>query len=241
MAYHITELRKRLNSKVDIGKATWLQIKQAQLDCKSGTCITILELQRLEAVKLKHNLAYKILTEARRMNLSMHSEEIEKSLQLAEKSMEIAGLLNQKDLNSFCQEKKLGLFFLEQLIDQTGSMLSTWKQIRKSKKQNAAGRKPTWFTKIEELVLVDADSRRVKSPFRTIEPNTLSPIIIPSEISDDRRVKDWVLVNTAKGQEMGRVVQKGYKKHVLIEYWQAVEREYDSSLTMNKCKGCDLN
>src|SRR5260364_189616 len=123
MAYHITELRKRLNSKVDIGKATWLQIKQAQLDCKSGTCITTLELQRLETVKLKHNLAYKILTKARRMNLNVWSEEMEKNLQLAEKGTEIAGLLNQRDLNSFCREKKLGLFFLERLIDHLGSML----------------------------------------------------------------------------------------------------------------------
>ena len=83
---------------------------------------------------------------------------------------------------------------------------------------------------IEKLVLLDTSSKRLKVLFEIVGFNTLIPIILLSKVNKDKRVKDWVLMNTKEGHEIGRVVQKNYKRHLLIEYWQAGKKDMTIAL-----------
>src|SRR5260364_67471 len=130
LAHHFTKITARLNNKEDLGQAVWMRLKQAQLSCKSTTCVLSQEVERLENCKVKINLALKVIIEAKKLNISFRSEELEKSCRIEETGAEIASMLKEKDLQAFVKEKKLHLFLLEQTLDAKGERMLSWKQIR---------------------------------------------------------------------------------------------------------------
>src|SRR5260363_252646 len=73
LAHHFTEITARLNNKGDLGQVVWMRLKQAQLSCKSISCILGLEAKRLESCKIRNNLAFKVILEARKLNISFRS------------------------------------------------------------------------------------------------------------------------------------------------------------------------
>src|SRR6201988_5354537 len=176
------------------------------------------------------------------MNLSFRSEEIEKSLELTEEGTEIVNLLEPKQIKSFIQEKKAGIFLLEQLCDETGSKLFTWKQIKQCKQHKAAGKVPDWFRKIEKKVLENEESHTIKSNFKTKAINTLSPKIICSIIDNDKRKKEWILLRNRKNEiRIGKVNGKKEHRTFLIEHWEMILNPDNSMVRFKKCPGCEQN
>src|SRR5260364_389511 len=121
LAHHITELNARMNSNDDVGEITWLRLHQAQLDCKSISCITQKDTSRLEKMKVNGNLNLKIITEAKELGINFDFYELESSLQLARDGNEIVEWLEGKNIGGFCQNSNMNLFILEQLLNEEGS------------------------------------------------------------------------------------------------------------------------
>ena len=88
-----------------------------QLNCKSTTCILGLKKERIEKCKVKNNLACKIVLEAKKLNISFRSEELEAKYKIEETGTEIVSLVKEEDLQSFLKEKRLNIFLLKQVLD----------------------------------------------------------------------------------------------------------------------------
>ena len=57
---------------------------------------------------------------AKELNLSIRSIERENNLRLVESGVEIVDLLDDKEIKSFAQERKMRILVLEQLLDKEG-------------------------------------------------------------------------------------------------------------------------
>src|SRR5260363_224301 len=241
MSYHVTELRVRMNDATCIGRATWLRIKQGQLNCKSRHCITDLNSSRLTRFKVTHNLAYKIIAAAKELNVILHSNKISESLKIHAKGTEIVDLLSDKGVQSFCNEKKMRIIVVEQQLDSSHSFLLTWGQLRKCKLSRATGRKPTWFAEIEQKLLDGPDTRRIKTEWQQEKRNDLAPRAELLKISTDKRKKEWIVFKTKGIMEFGRIVKKSDKSWIEIEHWHTEKDDLAYATRLKKCNGCHLN
>src|SRR5260363_107771 len=241
MSHHMTELRVRMNDATCIGRATWLRIKQGQLNCKSRHCITDLNSSSLTRFKVAHNLAYKIIAAAKELDVVLHSNEISESLNIHAKGTEIVDLLSDKAVQSFCNEKKMRIIVVEQLLDSSHSFLLTWGQLRKCKLNRAMGRKPTWFAEIKQKLLDEPDTRRIKTEWQQEKRNDLAPRAELLKISTDKRKKEWIVFKTKGIMEFGRIVKKSDKSWIEIEHWHMEKDDLAYATRLKKCNGCHLN
>ena len=69
LAYHFTELTIRLNKQDKVGITTRLRIREAQLKCRYLNNI-LSNKSELTCTKLKYNLAYKVVLEAKKLGFS---------------------------------------------------------------------------------------------------------------------------------------------------------------------------
>ncbi|RIB23123.1 hypothetical protein C2G38_2172191 [Gigaspora rosea] len=232
-----------MNDNGALGRTTDIRIRQAQLDCKSKRCIIILDKPRLEKIKVRHNLAYNIITEGSALNLSAKSEQIESELCLTEKGTEIVQLLNNKQVGSFCKGKKLNIFVSEQLLNQKGVKLITWQQLNKMREKKGARRKPIWFSAIEGETLANQHTRVIKTAYKTSENNFIACKVILKAISEDR-VQDWVVFNN-KDQEhsykFGKVISKPKESIYNLEHWNKTNNSEGYEIGLIKCSGCEIN
>src|ERR1043165_4970243 len=82
---------------------------------------------------------------------------------------------------------RLKVFFLEQLINETGDKMITWQQLKLLRRNSSKGKVAKWFkTKEKEPSFNTQDSNK-----------DALKIILPKLIEDGRR-KDWVLLKTTK-------------------------------------------
>ncbi|CAG8835080.1 35065_t:CDS:2, partial [Gigaspora margarita] len=98
-----------------------------------------------------------------------------KSLNIYKDSTEIIDLLSNKVDQSFCNEKKIEIIVLEQLLDKSNSKLLIWDQLRKCKLNKAIGRKPIWFDKIEQKLLERSNLQKIKTEWQQNMTNILAP------------------------------------------------------------------
>ncbi|RIB14551.1 hypothetical protein C2G38_2194843 [Gigaspora rosea] len=233
-----------MNDNGALGRTTDIRIRQPQLDCKSKRCIINLDKPRFEKIKVRHNLAYNIITERSALNLLAKSEQIESELCLTEKGTEIVQLLNNKQVGSFCKEKKLNIFVLEQLLNQEGDKLITWQQLNKMRGKKGAGRKPVWFSAIEGKTLANQHTRVVKTAYKTSENNFMACKVILKAISEDRRVQDWVIFKN-KDQEhsykFGKVISKPKESTYTLEHWNKTNNSEGYEIGLIKYSGCEIN
>ena len=127
------------------------------MDCKSAKCILALNKARLDKIKVCNNLNYKILQEASNLEIVIRAAELEKELLLEEQGTEIVDLLNTEDANNFCKEKKMNIFFLDQIVETTENKLLTWGQIKRIREVQTKGKRPKWFKKLENQILENED------------------------------------------------------------------------------------
>jgi len=101
VAHHFTELLVHLNNEQEVGIATWLWLKKAQIDLRSYRYVLELEESNLNDLKLQNNLNIQVLKEAKKLDISFRSEEIEKYFNLADKGTEIVNILKKEDKQKF--------------------------------------------------------------------------------------------------------------------------------------------
>ncbi|CAG8777870.1 5439_t:CDS:2, partial [Gigaspora rosea] len=123
----------------------------------------------------------------------------------------IINLLGGKAAQSFCNEKKMVIVMLGQLLNRSYSELLTWCQLRRCKLSKATGRKPIWFEKIEQIILEGPSSRKVKPEWQQDMINTLTPRAELLKISIDKRKKEWQTENDESTHTTRLIKCKGWQ------------------------------
>ena len=244
VAHHFTELLVRLNNEQEIGIATWLRLKKAQIDLRSYKCVLEIEENTLNNLKFQNNLNIQVLKEAKKLDISFRSEEIEKNLKLANKGTEIVNILTEEDKQKFLQHKNYNIFMLEQLLDNSGTKMITWKQMKMCRGTKTKGKKAKWFQKLEEEVIEYKRTRQIKRKYQREGRNNMSLRATLTEIKSDQRFKEWILLEEGKGAlEFGKIRRKYGKERrtLVIEHWTRISEEEENKIRIQPCKGCYRN
>jgi len=116
-----------------------------------------------------------------------------------------------------------GIFFVEQLLDQSGKNMVTWQQVMLARDKVRRGKRPKWFTVVESKLLQDRNRRVVKEEWIGDANNMYTLRIVSKEVSCNNRKKEWILL---RGKENEPVVKKIIEKRrckVLTENWKLVK------------------
>ena len=191
LAHHITELTIRLNKQDEVGITTRLRIKEAQLKCMSTNSI-LNSNNSIKDIKLKYNLAYKIICEGKKLGFSFQESNIHESdLKISGDS--IASILSEKEASKYRESNNMNIFVVEQLITRGGNSMLTWQQVRAIRGLKGRGRKPNWFKSIEEKVLECISTRKLKAIHQVTAPNQNSILSKEIKVSRDKRRKEWII------------------------------------------------
>ncbi|CAG8818340.1 26046_t:CDS:2, partial [Gigaspora margarita] len=151
-------------------------------------------------------------------------------------------MLDSKSENQSKQTRiDLELIFVRQLLDHSSRNLLTWQQIKIARGANCRGKVPLWFQKLEELLIDDAESHKVKEDFfsNNINISALQPHCGNVTSNNKRKQWIWFAQKNKKKWYLGRVT-KILKKSALIEHWTEMYIQGDKC-SLLKCGGCNLN
>ena len=75
---------------------------------------------------------------------------------------------------SFCNEKKLHIYMIEQVLDPSGTKMLMWQQVKKIREQRCSEKKAAWFVKLEqELLAKNTEIREIKEVYKKPETNNM--------------------------------------------------------------------
>ncbi|CAG8513264.1 25150_t:CDS:2, partial [Gigaspora margarita] len=106
------------------------------------------------------------------------------------------------------------------LINEEGTKLITWKQIKFIRGKSCKGKTATWFSSIEKKYLTNSSNREISEGLSIYNPNNMSIMPNKADIKEDNRIKDWVLIEERENSMTIRRVAKKRKREVLVEHWQ---------------------
>ena len=75
-------------------------------------------------------------------------------------SVAITEIISDKALKSFRKNQDLNIFTIEQVMDENGEHLLTWRQVQKLRGKSGKGVIPEWYKEIETEVLESKDQRK---------------------------------------------------------------------------------
>jgi ribonuclease HI len=235
IAHHFTELTIRLNKLDAVGITTRIRIKDAQLEGMYTDNI-LSSSNELTYTRVKHNVAYKIIFEAKKLGFSFQeSSSYEDNLKITGTS--IASLLEEKEAIRYRESNNMNIFVLEQLITKEGDVLLTWQQVRIIRGSKGRGRKPNWFKVIENKVIELSITRKIRKEYQILAPNRNALNCEKVKISQDRRKKEWIIFQAERKWEVGKVIKKESKSN-LIEHWEEDKSKPYGNMIFKKCKGC---
>src|SRR5260364_430888 len=104
---------------------------QVQVDNKSPVCLLNLEKEQMAWLDDKHNLICKVLKEARVNKISFHSTVKEEEMKILNSGVATLEIISDKALKSFRKNQDLNIFTIEQVMDENGEHLLTWRQVQK--------------------------------------------------------------------------------------------------------------
>ena len=238
LAYHITELTIRMNKQDELGVTTRLRIREAQL---KSMCLNniISNNKKLDDIKLKFNLAFRIISEARKFGFSFQeSNAYEVKLDIGGTSL--LTMLGKKEIINYRNSNNMNIFTLEQLITNEGNTLLTWQQVKYIRGLKSRGRKPNWYKSIEEKVLENSSSRKVKEKYQVEASNRVAIRCKDIKVSADKRKKEWIIFEKGIKVESGKVIKKE-SRSLIVEHWQIIVNNDNKNTTyLEKCKGCNL-
>src|SRR5260363_237130 len=102
----------------------------------------------------------------------------------------------------------MNLFILEQLLNEEGSNLLTWKQLKRSKGLKPSGKKATWFRELETKIISEPLTRNIQQELIKVEKNLYAAKILMQPVSNDKRKKEWILFKESSKTKVGRISKK---------------------------------
>ena len=165
---------------------------------------------------MKNNLAYNVICGIAKLGFNFQ-EMLAGTNNLEIEGPEISSLLEGKALKNFLDSKNCYIFTLDQLLVKEGDKLLSWQQIIFLKGSKAKGRTPSWFKSIEEKVLADSFSRKVREEYKTKDTNWAALKARKQRLSKDKRKKEWVITKENNIPIVGKIV-KITEKRFIIEH-----------------------
>jgi exonuclease III len=228
--YMFSEWLIRVNSKEIIGQTCLLRLREAQLEACDPDPIWEADVKSLLSIVSQNNLNREILIAAKELDFSVRAEYLTESWSFTtakEKNIKIIDLLQEANWKGNLESlRSLKVWYIDQLLDTQGKVLLTWQQLRKLKELKAAGKKASWFSKIEELVLTRSPERIVKEVFQKEAYNVLTSEIQLRGVSKKRSKREWTVSENNKENEyiVGKVHKKR-KVHLDIIPWLRVSKD----------------
>ena len=235
-------LLKRLNSEGAELLTTSIRLKQGLIDARIvNTQRDLMKINNIKSI-WKHNLSCLVLLRASELDLFFDLPKELEQMNLPGQPLNL--LLGQQfNMKSAKALKSFNLYTTCQLINEEGNKLIPWSQLKLCRKRSRKGRKPKWFEHLENLLLEDTQSRYVKKEF-CLENNKIWTIkyILPT-LSNDKRKKEWICVNSKMPDEKVDVVKVISKKResILGEHWKINIQQDSEQIEMTQCTGCDLD
>ena len=121
----------------------------------------------------------------------------------------------------------------------------SWQQLKLLRGESSKGRPARWFKKVEETLLENKKDRTIKAEFVIPEGNKEALQTPLDNCSGDNRKREWVVLKSRKGKEPGsltiRKVIAVKTQKLLTEHWRSRQKEKESNLILERCKGCSLD
>src|SRR6266487_4471406 len=195
--------------------------------------------KKLDDIKLKFNLAFRVISEARKLRFSFQkSNAYEVKLDIGGTSL--LTMLGKKEIINYRNSNNMNIFTLIQLITNEGNTLLIWQQVKYIRGLKSRGRKPNWYKSIEEKVLENSSSRKIKEKYQVEASNRVAIRCKDIKVSADKRKKEWIIFEKGIKVESRKVVKKE-SRSLIVEYWQIIVNNDNKNTTyLEKCKGCNL-
>ncbi|CAG8853446.1 20553_t:CDS:1, partial [Gigaspora margarita] len=191
----------------------------------------------------RNNLACLTLFKAKSMDceINLHGEE-----QLERRpgplGIEVNKILPEKVFTkTYYHLFKLGIVYIEQLLEEDEKTLLTWPQIKLLQAGSKKGRKASWFKFLEERLIIDPSTCQIDTSYYTRTLNNLASRLVLNRLQEDNRHKEGIYFKTKNSSiELGKVLKKGGNR-ILVEHWISAKAQNHMTRTVSKCKGCALN
>jgi hypothetical protein len=165
----MSEWMIRINDPNLLGQTVLLRLREAQMDLCEPKPIWNIDIKKILCSSFSNNLNMNILIAAKNLNISIKTEYGEENWCLLENEnndIKIIEVLQESGWKgSLLSLRKMRIWYIGQLIDSRGRSLFTWQQLRKLSGFSAAGKKASWFKRIEDLILKSENGREIKENF----------------------------------------------------------------------------
>ncbi|CAG8856165.1 29383_t:CDS:1, partial [Gigaspora margarita] len=126
------------------------------------------------------------------------------------------------------------------LVDKKGEVMITWRKFRAMRAETQRGQKARWFETIEKSIIDDIQSRKLKNEFRSQQENVLSMKIKIASLTNDKRKREWVVIDKENNKIIIGKVHKKKKSQVLVSHW-TMREVGNSEQKLVECTSCDQN
>ena len=246
LQHHISNLLLRLNNTSTLGITTRIRLQQLQNNLWSATNI----LQHTQPIidgPNRHTTNFKIIQLLNHMGITVQAnsnilwpQTIENNCTPLERI-----LSKHPKYSTFKQQlRHKQILYLEQLCSTDNTTLLTWQHISPRLLHLPTGRKPLWFSYLEDTILSHNEQRTI---LPTISPQGFNPFAYQT-IHIPKSLKPWTLTLQNNEIIIGQV-RKTFRKTntISITHWQhnmnlSQANQYPlPPIQCSRCPGCHLN
>ena len=127
----------------------------------------------------------------------------------------IASLLEEKEANNYKESNNMNIFILEQLITKERKIFLTQQQVKMIRGSKRKGQKPNWFKTLEDKVIEQSTTRKIKEEYQIIASNRSAIICKKIKISQDRRKKEQIIFKKERRYEVRKVIKKEHRSNII--------------------------
>jgi ribonuclease HI len=246
LQHHITNLLIRINNQQLLGSSTQIRLQQLQNNLWSPT--NILQHQHpLIDGKNRHTTTFKIIQLLQNLNMTIQIDNNIQNIQtLTYPHTSIESILDKHpQYLSFKQQLRTKhIMYLEQLTSSDNTILLDWSHISSRINYLPTGRKPKWFSILEQTILLNLHTRKINNNLPLPDVNTFSL----NTGHYKHKPSPWLLTLKNNDIIIGKARKYNQSNNTIsITHWSF---EFDPSVTnlyptpqtsCNPCLGCSYN
>ena len=246
LQHHISNFLNRINNNSTLGITTHIRLQQLQNNLWSTTNI----LQHPHPIidgPNKHTTTFKIIQLLNYLQTPIHAHpDFSWPKTITDSNTPLENILfNHPKYNTFKQQlRHKHILYLEQLCSANNNTLLDWHHLSPRILHIPKGRKPTWFTYLEDTIL---DNNSLRTILPHFQPKGLNPFAYQTN-PIPKTHKPWVLSYLNDNIVIGQIRKTFSKTNTIsITHWQ---HNIDTStlnsyplppITCTPCQGCSLN
>ena len=246
LQFHISNFLNRINNSSTLGTTTHIRLQQLQNNLWSTTNILSHPHPIIDGPN-KHCTTFKIIQLLNYLQISIHSYSNSSWPKIINDSnTPLENILsNHPKYNTFKQQlRHKNILYLEQLCSADNNTLLDWSHLSPRLLHIPKGKKPLWFTYLENSILNNNTHRTI---FPHLQPTGINPFAYQTNVFS-KNDKPWVLTYLNNNIIIGQVRKTlSQSNKISITHWQ---HNIDTStpyyyplppISCTPCQGCNLN